>query len=95
MLMEKLKALQHIFIEERAKSNKWVKTIQLLQKDFKSSKAERIEADNSTCLHSDSFKINKGKLQGVNIDYFGSSLNKVKVSIIQHERKKLNKIKRS
>ena len=48
-------------------------------------------AYNSTCSHSDHLKINTDKLQGVNIDYGGSSLKKVNVSKIQHEMK--NRIK--
>ena len=45
------------------KSEKYYKTIQVLQKDLKLTKAERTAAENSTFLHSDSFKINTDKSQ--------------------------------
>ena len=47
---------------------------QVLQKGLKFAKSARQSADNSTCLHSDFFNINTGKLQGVNIASGGSSL---------------------
>ena len=59
----------------------------MLQKDLKFVKAARKSADNSTSLHSDSFEINTGKLQGVDIDSGGSSLKEVRLSIIQQKRK--------
>ena len=59
--MEKLKALQQSFNEERVKLEKDAETIQLLQKHLKSTKASRTSAENSTCLHSDSFEINTYK----------------------------------
>ena len=68
-LWVKLKALQHSSNEESSKSEKGSKTIKVLQKYLKLAKAERNSADNSTFLHSDSLKINTGKLQGVNIEY--------------------------
>ena len=55
MLMEKLDSLKHIFNEERVKVEKYAKTIQLVQKDLKLTKAGRTAAENSTCLHSDIF----------------------------------------
>ena len=63
MLMEKLKALQHIFNEDRVKAQKYAETIQVLQKDFKLEKAAITAADKSTCLHSDNFEINTYKSQ--------------------------------
>ena len=87
ILSVKLKALQHNFNEEKSKSDKGFKTIKLIKKDLKLAKAARKSADNSTCLQSDSFEINTGKPQGVNINSGGSSLKKCKVSIIKHERK--------
>ena len=53
--MEQLKALQHSFNEERVKSDKDAKTVQLLQKYLKAKKSARTAADISTSLHSDSF----------------------------------------
>ena len=44
MLMEKLKASQHGFNEERVKSDKDSKTIQVPQKYLKSTKAARTAA---------------------------------------------------
>ena len=64
MLMEKFKTLQHSFNEEMAKAEKGAESIQILQKDLKLAKAARKAADNSTCLHSDSFEVNTGKSQG-------------------------------
>ena len=58
---------------------------------MKLAKEARKLSENSTCIHSDSFEINTGKLQEVNIDSGGFSLNKVMVSIIQQENK--NQIK--
>ena len=58
MLVEKLKALQHIFNEDRVKVEKDAETIQVLQKYFKLTKSAITAADNSTFLHSDSFKRN-------------------------------------
>ena len=78
--------MQHNFNEKRGKSEKGAKTIQVLQKDLKLSKAARKSAENSTHFNTDKLKISTGKLQGVNIDYGGSSLNKFRVSIIQHKR---------
>ena len=49
MLMEQLKALQHSFNEEIVKAEKDDKTVQVLQKDLKLTKASRTAADNSTC----------------------------------------------
>ena len=54
--MEKIKAFQHSFNEERLKSEKYSKTIQVPQKDLKFKKSVRTAADNSTCLHSDILK---------------------------------------
>ena len=51
MLREQLKALAQSFNEERRKSEKEAKTIQLLQADFKLSKTAKKIADNSNCLH--------------------------------------------
>ena len=68
MLMEQLKALQRSFIEKTTRAEKGSLTIQLLQKDLKLAESARKSAENSTCLHSDSFEINIGKPQGVNID---------------------------
>ena len=82
MLMKKLKVLKHSSNQERKKSDKWAKTIQVLQKDLKLVKSAIKSVDNSTCLHWYSFKTNTGKLQGVKTDYDGYSLNKFKVSII-------------
>ena len=56
ILMEKIKAFQHSFNEERLKSEKYSKTIQVPQKDLKFKKSVRTAADNSTCLHSDILK---------------------------------------
>ena len=50
MLMEKLKALQHSFNEEREKSEKDSETIQVLHKYLKLKKSARTAADKSTCL---------------------------------------------
>ena len=61
--MEQLKALQQSFNKERAKAQKYAKTIQVLQKDLKLPKASIIAADNSTFLQSDSFEINTDKSQ--------------------------------
>ena len=63
MLIEQLKALQQIFNEERVKSEKDAKTVQLLQKYLKATKAAKTAADSSTCLHSDIFEINTDKSQ--------------------------------
>ena len=63
MLMEKLKALQQSFNEERVKVEKDAETIQVLQKDLKLKKSARTAADNSTCLHSDIFEIKTDKSQ--------------------------------
>ena len=63
MIMEELKALQQSFNEQRVKAEKYVETIQLLQKDLKSTKSARTVEENSTCLHSDSFEINTDKSQ--------------------------------
>ena len=60
------------------------KTIQVIQKDLKLAKSAIKSAESSIYLHSDSFKINAGKSQVVNIDCAGSSLNKFKVSIMQN-----------
>ena len=62
MLMEKLKSLKQSFNEEREKSEKESKTIQVTQKELKLSKAARKSADNSTLLHSDGFEISTGIL---------------------------------
>ena len=67
------------------KSEKGDKAIQVLHKDLKLSKSARKSSENSTCLKSDSFEINTGKLQGVSIDFGSFYLNKFKVSMIQHE----------
>ena len=61
MLMEQLKALEHSFNEDRLKSEKVYGTIQVLQKYLKLTKSARTAAENSTCLHSDSFEINTEK----------------------------------
>ena len=61
MLMEQLKALEHSFNEDRLKSEKVYGTIQVLQKYLKLTKSARTAAENSTCLHSDSFEINTDK----------------------------------
>ena len=65
MLMEKLKALQQIFDEERVKAEKDSKTIQVLQRDLKLTKLARTAEENSTCLHSDRFEINTDKSQDI------------------------------
>ena len=56
--MEKFKALQQSFNAERLEAEKYAETIQVLQKYLELTKAARTAADNSTCLHSDSFGIN-------------------------------------
>ena len=84
----KLKELQHSFNDDRAKPEKRAKKVQLLQKELKLEKSEITAAENSTCLNSDSFEINTGKLQDGNIDSGGSSLKNVRVIMIQHEDKK-------
>ena len=61
--MVQLKAFEHNFNEDRGKSEKYSKTIQVPQKDLKLSKAARTAADNSNCLHSNSFEINTDKSQ--------------------------------
>ena len=63
MLMKKLKALRHSFNEDRVRSNKDAETIQVPQKYLKTTIAARTAADNSTCLHSNSFEINTYKSQ--------------------------------
>ena len=63
-LMEKLKALQQIFDEEKGKAQKGAKTIQVPQKYLKLVKSSRKLAYNSTSLYSDGFKITTGKSQG-------------------------------
>ena len=93
MIMEKLKALQQSFNEDSTKSEKGSKTLQVLDKDLKLAKSSCKSGDNSACLHSDSFEINTGKSHGINIDSNGSCQKKRKVSIIQHNGKKLKKIK--
>ena len=85
--MENHKELQQSLNKERKKAQKGSKNIQVLQKYLKLVKEARKSAENSIWLHSDTFRINTGKLQGVNIDSGGSSLNKFKLSIIQHENK--------
>ena len=85
-LWGKLKSLQQSLNEEREKSDKVDETIQVPQKYLKLSKAAQKLEENLTCLHSDIFEINTGKLQGVTVDSGCSSLKKVKVSIIQHKR---------
>ena len=50
------------------KSGMDAEIIQVLHKDLKLAKTERSAVDNSTYLHSNSFEINTGKLQGFNID---------------------------
>ena len=57
-----MKSGEH-FNEDRVKAQKYAKPIQVLQKDFKLSKAAITAADNSTCLHSDTFEINTYKSQ--------------------------------
>ena len=44
--MEQLKAIQQSFYEDRGESQKDAETIQVIQKDLKSEKAERTAADN-------------------------------------------------
>ena len=56
--MEKLRALQQIFYEERVKAEEYSEIIQVLQKYLKSTKLARTTAENSTCLRSDSLEIN-------------------------------------
>ena len=73
ILMEQLKALQQRFNEEITKSDKGSKTIKVPHKDLKLAKSARKSADNSTWLHSDSFKISTEKSQEGNIDSGGSS----------------------
>ena len=51
IIMDKLKALQHSFNEESAKSKKEAETIQVLNKDLKLAKAEIKSADNSHFLY--------------------------------------------
>ena len=63
MLIEKLKALQQSFNEERVKEEKYPRTIHVLQKDLKWTKAARTAADNLTCLHSDIFEMITDKSQ--------------------------------
>ena len=55
--------MQHIFNEESGKLEKGSKTIQVIQKDLESANVEIKSADNSFCVHSDSFEINTGKSQ--------------------------------
>ena len=59
--MKKLKAPQKSFNEERVKEEKYDETIQVLKKYLKLTKPARTAAENSTCLHSDSFEINTDK----------------------------------
>ena len=87
MLMGKLKVLQYSFNEEIKKSYKGAESLQVLRKYLKLTYSARKSADSPTCLHSDSFEINKRKLQRVNIDSGDSSLNKFKLIILQHKRK--------
>ena len=54
----------------------------------KLEKEARKKTSNLTFLHSESFKINNGKLQGVNIDSGVYFLNKFKVCIIQQKNEK-------
>ena len=61
--MKKINALQQSFNQEKLKSEKYVKTVQVLQEYLKIAKAARTAADNSTFLHSDIFQINTDKLQ--------------------------------
>ena len=63
MLMKQFNILQQSFNEESAKSEKYAKQIQVLQKDLKLAKALITAAENSTCIHSDSFEINTSKSQ--------------------------------
>ena len=77
MLMEQLKALEQIFNEWRVKAEKYAKTIQVLQKYLKLTKSARTAADNSTCLHSDSFEINTDKSQDNESDISRSTQRKL------------------
>ena len=56
MLREQLNTSQQSFSEERGKSEKPAKNIQVLQKYLKWSKEARKAADNSNGLHSYSLK---------------------------------------
>ena len=63
MIMEQFKALQQSFNEVSVKAEKYSETIRVLQRYMKWTKSARTAADNSTCLHSDSFEINSEKSQ--------------------------------
>ena len=57
--------MKYNFNKDKAKSYKGSETTQLPQKYLKREKPARKDADNSTLLHSDSFKVITGKSQGI------------------------------
>ena len=100
-LWGKLKSLQHSCNDEMEKSEKGAETIQVLHKDLKISKAAGKSVDNSTFLHSYSFEINTGKLQGVTIGSIVSSIKKARKAYqntkekIKENQEKLNYLRQN
>ena len=90
MLTEQPKAFQHSFNEDGLKAEKYAKTIQVIQRDLKLTKAARTAAENSTFLHSDSFEINTDKLQ--DNESVLSRSTQIKVSSLGYEQKASKRI---